>query len=562
MPLLPSASSPPGLRRPLRPALAFAGLGALALIAGTGAAGRAGARPSTTVVATPFYDVRAYGAAADGKTKCTEAIRRALAAASAAGGGTIYFGAGQYLTGPIHLASNTTLFVDAGAVVRFSQDFDDYLPMVRSRWEGTEVLNFSPLIYADKAENVAIQGRGVLDGQGQAWWAYFQTLKEGKRKTGSWKTDSKWQREFARLNDVEGPSFELPDDPEMLRMGFLRPPFIQLIDCKNVSIEGVTIRNSPFWTVNPVGCDGVNVRGVTIENPDSAPNTDGIDPDSCRNVHISDSHISVGDDCIAIKSGRDRQGRRLGRPAENHTITGCTMLRGHGGVVIGSEMSGGVRGVAVSSCVFDGTDRGIRIKSTRGRGGAVENVRISNVVMRGVRDEAITLSLAYTDTPREPVSARTPHFRNIHVSGVSGEAGQAGVVTGLPESPIEDVSFTDIDLVAGKGFVIKDAADVALRGVRIDSAAGPAVLAQRAARLVLSGVSTGAAHAQTAVLDLTDVRGAFVHGCAAPRGADPFVEVRGAETADIVLDGNDLGGVRRVVAAPADLQARITRTAR
>jgi polygalacturonase len=252
----------------------------------------------------------------DGKKKNTEAIRKAIEAAVSVGGGTVYFPPGQYLTGPIQLRSNITLLVDAGAVLKFSADFDDYLPMVRSRWEGTEVVNFSPLIYGDKVENVAIEGHGVLDGQGETWWAYFRTLREDHKKTGVWKTDSKWQHEFARVNPQIQRKIDLPDDPHMLEMGFLRPPFIQLLDCKNLSIEGVTIRNSPFWNINPVYCDNVTVRGVTIESPDNSPNTDGIDPESCRNVHISDCHISVGDDCITIKSGRDLQGRRIGRPAE------------------------------------------------------------------------------------------------------------------------------------------------------------------------------------------------------------------------------------------------------
>jgi polygalacturonase len=497
--------------------------------------------------------VRAYGAVADGKTKCTAAIRTAIAAASAAGGGTVFFGAGQYLTGPIHLASNITLLVDAGAVLRFSAEFDDYLPMVRSRWEGTEVTNFSPLIYADHAENVAIQGRGVLDGQGEAWWKFFRALRDARKKTGAWKTDSKWQHEFTRLNPLSNPA-ELPDDPDTLKSGFLRPPFIQLLDCKNVSIADVTIRNSPFWTVNPVGCDGVTVRGVTIENPDNAPNTDGIDPESCRNVHISDCHISVGDDCITIKSGRDRQGRRIGRPAENHTITNCTMLRGHGGVVIGSEMSGGVRDIAVSSCVFDGTDRGVRIKSTRGRGGTVENVQVSNIVVRRIRDEAIVLTLAYTDAPPEPASERTPHFRNIHISGISGDAGQAGLVLGLPEAPIENVSFSDIDLVAQRGFAIKDARDVTLRGVRVDTAGGPAFSVERTAGLVLAGVGTRAPHPQTPVVDLADVQRVFLQGCAAAAGTDVFAQVRGVTSARVVVVGNDLSGARVPIAAARELK--------
>jgi rhamnogalacturonyl hydrolase YesR len=535
------------------------GVGAFILASAERALAPPSPPPAPPAAAPPAtFDVRAYGAASDGKTKSTEAVRRAVAAAVAAGGGTVVFPAGQYLTGPIRLASNVTLQVDTGAVVRFSPDFDDYLPMVRSRWEGTEVVNFSPLIYVDGAENVAIRGRGVLDGQGEAWWRFWKALKDGRKKTGAFNTDSRWQKEFARANP--GLGRELPEDPETLRAGFLRPPFIQLLDCKNVSIEDVTIRDSPFWTIHPVTCDGVSIRGVTIDNPPTSPNTDGIDPESCRNVRIADSQISAGDDCIAIKSGRDRQGRRIGRPAENTTITNCTLLRGHGGVVIGSEMSGGVRGVAVSGCALDGTDRGVRIKSARGRGGTVEDVRVSGLVMRNVRQEAIVVSLLYGDAPAapaEPVSERTPRFRNIHIGGIAGEAGQIGLVAGLPESPVEDLTLADLDLRAQRGLVITDARRVAVAGARLDTAAGPALSAARVSGLSLTGVSTGAPHPRTPVLELAEVAGAFVHGCMAAPGTDLFVQVRGAGSSRIVVDGNDLVDVRTPVAIAPESRAGV-----
>jgi polygalacturonase len=465
------------------------------------------------------YDVRDFGAVPDGKTKSTDAIRRAIDAAAVAGGGTIYFAAGQYLTGPIVLKSNITLFVDAGAVLKFSTDFDDYLPMVRTRWEGTELKTFSPLIYADKAENIAIVGRGILDGQGETWWEYFRALKQEHKKTGTWKMDSKWQQEFVRQN----PSLELPDDPERIKMGFLRPPFIQVLDCKNVAIEDVKIVQSPFWTINPVYSDNVTVRGVIIDNPSDSPNTDGIDPESCRNVHISDCTINAGDDCITIKSGRDAQARRINRPAENYTITNCTMLRGHGGVVIGSEMSGGVRKVAVSNCVFEGTDRGIRIKTTRGRGGTVEDVTVSNIVMKDIREEGITLNMFYDpggappkdDAAPEPVTERTPTFRNIHIDNVVGDAETAGLLVGLGEAPLDDVSLTDIRLAAKRGIAIKDAKNVRLSGVYVDTAAGPAIAARRTENLTLFDVGTNTPHSGTPVVDLVDVKKRMLSGAQA-----------------------------------------------
>ena len=323
--------------------------------------------------------------------------------------------AATYLTGPIHLKSNITLFVDAGTVLKFSSDFDDYLPMVRSRWEGTEVVNFSPLIYGDKVENVAITGRGLIDGSGEPWWKMYRELeaadRQARRRPRRGRSGSRSSRASTPARD------DWPDDRRWLENGFLRPPLIQILDCKNLLISDVTIKNPPFWTINPVYCDGVNIRGIRIDNPEDSPNTDGIDPESSRNVHISDSYISTGDDCIAIKSGRDAQGRKVGRPVENVTITNCTMVRGHGGVSIGSEMAGGARRIAVSNCVFQDTERGIRIKTTRGRGNVVEDVRVSNIVVRDLKHEAVAIDMFYTAAPPEPVSDRTPHVRNVHISG-------------------------------------------------------------------------------------------------------------------------------------------------
>ena len=259
----------------------------------------------------------------------------------------------------------------------------------------------------------------------------YRELKPQIDKPTSPATRSKWQQEFARLNTARD---DWPDDHRWLENGFLRPPLIQILDCKNLLISDVTIKNPPFWTINPVYCDGVNIRGIRIDNPEDSPNTDGIDPESSRNVHISDSYLSTGDDCIAIKSGRDAQGRKVGRPVENVTITNCTMVRGHGGVSIGSEMAGGARRIAMSNCVFQDTERGIRIKTTRGRGNVVEDVRVTNIVVRDLKHEAVALDMFYTAAPPEPVSERTPHVRNVHISGITGTARGAGVLLGLDEA--------------------------------------------------------------------------------------------------------------------------------
>ncbi|MBN1505633.1 MAG: glycoside hydrolase family 28 protein [Sedimentisphaerales bacterium] len=504
---------------------------------------------------TGFYDVRDYGAAGSGQAKDTAAIRKAIDAAASGGGGTVYFPAGQYLTGAIHLKSNITLHLDAGAVIRFSEDFDDYLPMVKSRWEGTECVNFSPCIYAYRAENIAIVGRGLIDGQGKAWWDTMRKARaQAAEKTKA--EPSKWAKLFAEEN---------PDPPTKARwesMGnFLRPPMIQPFECRNVRIEGVSLRNPPFWTINPVYCDNVTITGISIKNPDDSPNTDGINPDSCRNVHISDCHISVGDDCITIKSGRDADGRRVGRPCENITVTNCTMLDGHGGVVIGSEMSGGVRKVAISNCIFDGTERGIRIKTTRGRGGAVEDIRVSNIVMSNVTRTPFDLNMFYEKSPEEPVSERTPALRNMHLSNITVKGAPiAGFVLGLREMPVENVTFSHINIEAEKGFSCKDAKNIAFKDVQINTKKGPALICEDVAGLEVEGLTTLTPHPEDAVVDLTNVVEAFIHGCRTTAGTQVFLHVQGRNSRAILVQGNDLrqapSAVRLDDAVPASAVIR------
>lgn len=488
-----------------------------------------GAAPSSAP--TGAFDIRSFGAVSDGKTKCTAAFRNALRAASAQGGGTVRVPAGTFLTGPIHLLSNSTLDLDAGAIVKFSTDFDDYLPMVPSRWEGIEVTNFSPLIYARHATNIAIRGRGVLDGQGKAWWDQWFKVKGAGKDTPR----TKWEEEFLRRNSsgvqVSGNKF-LPG-------AFLRPPFLQPYGCTNVLVEGVTIVDSPFWTVTPVYCDNVVIHGVTIRNPEAGPNTDGINPDSCRNVRISNCDISVGDDCITLKSGRNEDGRRVGRPLENVSILNCVFAHGHGGVVIGSEMSGGVRNITIANCVFDGTERGIRLKSARGRGGVVEDVRASNLVMRGLRREALLVTTFYEKSDPEPFSERTPTFRNIRFNGITGDTKVAGEFTGLVEQPLEGISLTDVQLDAESGFKLTDVRQVSFYNVTVNVKKGPALLADKTSGLELNGFKSLHPLPKTPVVELRDVRQVFLHGCVAAPGTHIFVRVPEMSADELVLGANN-----------------------
>lgn len=414
-------------------------------------------------------DMLKAGAKADGKKLNTALINNTITHLNAAGGGTLYFPAGTYLTGAVKLKSNITIELEAGATLLFSDNFEDYLPFVEVRHEGVMMNSFCPLLYAVDAENITIKGEGTLNGQGKKWWTEFFRILVDLKDNGM-RELNKYQPMWEKANDVKSLYAETNEDWHgTLQRRFFRPPFIQPIRCKNFRVEGVKIINSPFWTVNPEFCDNVTVKGITIHNVPS-PNTDGINPESCKNVHISDCHISVGDDCITIKSGRDMQARKLGVPCENITITNCTMLSGHGGVVIGSEMSGGVKKVTISNCVFDGTDRGIRLKSTRGRGGVVEDIRVSNIVMSNIKQEAVVFNLKYSKMPAEAKSERTPEFCNIYVSGLTVRDVKTPIkIVGLEEAPIEGIVLRDIDMInASDKCVFEDCKNIKLENVYVD----------------------------------------------------------------------------------------------
>lgn len=490
----------------------------------------------------------------DGKTSNTVVIRKLINKLSANGGGTLYFPAGVYKTGPIELKSNITLDLESGAVISFSDYFEDYLPFVEIRYEGIVMKSFHPLIYSYEAENITIKGRGTLDGNGRLWWNAHNGFKvsDAKNEPNIEKYSAMWNE--ANKDLLSEYSEDLKGYPSRR---FFRPPFFQAYRSKNILIEGVKFTNSPFWTITPTFCSNIRVTGVTIDNPIS-PNTDGIDPSSCNNVHISDCHINVGDDCITIKSGKDNQGRKYNVPCENLTITNCTMLAGHGGVVIGSEMSGSVRKVVISNCVFDGTDRGIRIKSTRGRGGIVEDIRVSNIVMRNITQEAITLNTYYTRAPQEPVSEKTPIFRNIHFSNITGvDVNKAALVVGLPEMPLSDISFNDIDLQSKTGFVIRDAKNVSINGVTVSADEGPAFIVDKVSDLRITDIRTQKPEAANPVLSVSEAKDIFIRDCYPLAGSSSFLKVEGKDCEGIVMSGNCLTRLQKPLDIPEDLKKAV-----
>jgi polygalacturonase len=433
-------------------------------------------------IPTARFNVRDYGAAGDAKHLETKAIERAISACSKAGGGTVFLPPGRYLTGTIVLKSHVTLELDAGATILGSQDPGDY-PLLGSPW-GDHRKMMSPLIYAEDAENITVTGRGTIDGQGQAWWKRLWLAHPKKGMPGAQTADEKVEAE---------------------KVANGRPHLIRMLRCRDVVIERLNLRNSPEWTVHPTLCEFVRVEGITIENPVPSPNTDGINPESCRNVQILNCRIDVGDDCVTLKSGLNELGRRMGRPDENITIANCVMLKGHGGVTIGSEMSGGVRNVTVANCVFQGTDVGIRIKSQRGRGGVVEGLTAANIVMQDV-PHPFTITTFYmgTDKPGDvfPVDEGTPRFRDFLFSNITARgAMDAGSVTGLRELPIEKITFSNVHVQAAKGFTCTNTREIAFQDVVIDTGEGPALILRNSQNIDTTRLRTVASHEGVALVD-------------------------------------------------------------
>lgn len=391
------------------------------------------ARIRTPVFPQRDFDITRYGAVADGATDCSAAIRQAIGACSQAGGGRVILPAGDFLTGAIHLRSNVNLHISAGATLRFSPDPRFYLPAVYTRWEGVECMSYSSFIYAFEQESVAVTGAGTLDGQAnnEHWWPWNGNLLFG----GS---PEKLNQMAARIRLFKMGENDIPVNERMFGEGsYLRPNFIQFYRCRNVLIDGVTLRNSPMWQIHPVLCTNVTVRGVTAIS--HGPNNDGCNPESSRDVLIEDCLFDTGDDCIAIKSGRNRDGRRIAVPSEYILIRNCRMKDGHGGVTIGSETSGGVRDVFAENCRMDSPnlDRVLRLKTNSVRGGFIENVFMRNVTAGPVADAVLHIDLFYEegDAGQFP-----PVVRNIEMSNVkSKKSNYALYLRGYKRAPLRNI---------------------------------------------------------------------------------------------------------------------------
>lgn len=490
----------------------------------------AGLLVAASAFGAPF-NIRDYGAKSDG-SNATSAIRAAIQAAKAAGGGTVYIPAGKYVTGPIELVSNLALEIDAGAVLQFPASRAD-LSYTKGRLEGTDCLTPVPLIGGHDLENVTIRGRGTIMTDNAEWMKLVRQLEGAAAR-------AVWGSILQSLN------LKQPVAEEEYRKAApaLRPSFIRTMNSKNVLIEGIHIVGSSMWTIHILYSQNVMIRGVTIETYPGA-NTDGIDIDSSRDVRISDSYLDTGDDAICLKSGKDADGLRVNQPTEDITITNCTVHHGHGAVVLGSETSGGIRNVVASNITCRGTEKGVRIKSTRGRGGLIENVRFDHWTMDDV-PEAINVTNYYTRAPEEPVSERTPVFRNIAISNMTIHGSPVAInIEGLPEMPVAGLQISNVIATSTKGMKAYNTTRLELHNVQVNVESGPAFLVRDSKDLLLDEVGTRAPIAGAPVIRLDRCTDTVVRGSIAAANTGTFLSTGLGELKSVVLEGNVLGRAQK-----------------
>jgi polygalacturonase len=446
------------------------------------------------------FDVTQYGAVGDGTTSCTAAFQAAMAACNKAGGGRVLVPKGKFFTGPIHFKSNVELHLAEGAEIIFSDKFSDYLPVVFVRVGGIEMNNYSPLIYAHNCTNIAVTGRGTLNGNAKAWWGWAKRETRQGFEMG------------AKGVPVEKRVFGTPE-------AAIRPSFLSFVSCTNVLLSDFTITSGPNWTIHPVYCVNTTVRHVNVQT--DGPNNDGLDPDSCRDLLIEDCTFSTGDDCVVLKSGYNEDGWRVNRPTENVIMRRCSSHHGHGGLVVGSEMSGGVRNVFMEDCEFTGTDRAIRIKSRADRGGVVEDIFARNLKATNMQREAVILNMDYGSDPHQSVNIKPPVFRNMQFENISGSSVQASVtITGMESSPIENLRLVNLNITSASGVNAKNLKNVVFKNVQVTPAKG-------------------------SVYDFSNAAGITIRGAVAPSGTEVFAKVSGQGSRDIRFEASDLSKAGR-----------------
>lgn len=446
------------------------------------------------------------GGVGDGFTLNTQAFEKAISKLASQGGGTVVVPFGVWLTGPIVLQSNIRLHLEEGAIILFTPDKDAY-PLIETSFEGLTTMRCQSPISGKNLTNIAITGKGAINGSGDAW----RPVKRSKV------TDSHWKRLLASGGVMKNKDYWFPSagalkgdqlseqnlnvprkpmtyaDWKEIR-DFLRPVMVSLQECKNVFLQGVLFENSPSWNIHPLMCENIIIDGVFVRNPSYSQNGDGIDLESCKNALIVNSVLDVGDDAICIKSGKDEEGRRRGRPTENVLVDNCRVFKGHGGFVVGSEMSGGVKNISVTNCSFIGTNIGLRFKSTRGRGGVVENIYVRNVSMYNIVNEAFLFDLYYMGGSKSAttpaVDETTPVFRNIFVKNiVANQASRAMFFNGLPEMNISNIVVENSSFTTRQGAVLSEAEGIRFSDVSINPSEGPALKLNNVKNFDASGLS-------------------------------------------------------------------------
>lgn len=423
-----------------------------------------------------------FGAIGNGKFVNTEAINSAITKCNAEGGGRVIVPRGIWFCGPIILKSNVELHLEDGAVILFSPNYDDY-KLIYTNWEGFFTYRCISPIYAKDCENIAITGKGVLDGNGGAW----RPVKKFKMTERAWdslvksggvvvegKEDIWWPTEMAmEANREIIPNPKILKDEELCKKyrDYLRPVLVNFTKCKNILLDGPTFQNSPAWCLHPWLCENLLIQNVSVRNPWFSQNGDGIDVECCKNVIVKDSTFDVGDDALCVKSGKNEDGRELATPCEFVRFENCTVYHGHGGFVVGSEMSGGVKDIYVKDCTFIGTDTGLRFKSCIGRGGVVENIYIDGVNMTEIPKEAIIFTMGYdmdTKEGQEVSKEEIPEFKNIEIKNVVCAKAETPIsISGLSEMPIHDITLENISITAKKEVSITKAENIIQKNVNI-----------------------------------------------------------------------------------------------
>lgn len=439
-----------------------------------------------------------FGAKGDGITINTKAINDAIKHVNAKGGGKVIIPEGLWLTGPIEILSNVNLYTEKNALIVFTDDFDAY-PIIKTSFEGLNTRRCQSPVFARNAKNIAITGYGCFDGSGDSW----RPVKKEKLTSGQWNAlvssggvlskdgkiwyPSEKSYKGSQASDEFNNPRELSTDEQWNNVkDWLRPVMISIASCDKVLLEGITFKNSPSWCIHPFSCENITINNVSVYNPWYSQNGDALDLESCKNALIINSTFDAGDDAICIKSGKDEEGRKRGEPTENVIVRNNIVLHGHGGFVVGSEMSGGVKNIFVSDCTFLGTDVGLRFKSARGRGGVVEGIYIENINMINIPNEPLLFDLFYGGkAPDEvteeditdkldfvpPVSVETPVFKDIHISKVFCKgAGRAMFFNGLPEMNIQNVTIEDVFISDAKeGAILRQAENVSIKNIYIST---------------------------------------------------------------------------------------------